>query len=84
MEPITCALRALNLCDGHQVVDFRCAHGHVPCYSARIDALELEGRPEAASELRSDRARTVARSERLQRRTARSEWLETITSRPPF
>lgn len=64
-----CALRALSLCDGDLVVDLDRAlaqgEGRRHCYCSM---LATSPRVEVGQELRTARARTVARADEVQRR----------------
>lgn len=82
----TCALRALNLCSDDRVVDYRGRPGAtLECYclllGLALDA-DLHG---IADALRTDRARTVARSSELQRIAERHrQLLAEHVERPPY
>lgn len=81
-----CVLRTQSLCDGDRVINYRRAVGPTRvCYCVHIAAQLVDGEAEAVAELRTDRARTVARSDELQRLTERSWRLTSApTGRPPF
>lgn len=72
----SCVLRTQRLCDGQEVADYRRAPGQrCHCYCWLIAEADDRGLPAIASGLRSDRARTVARSEEIQRLTDRQRGL---------
>lgn len=85
-EEPSCALRALNLCDGRQVVDIDRAlaqgDGHCRCYCATLYGQAGE---ELAQAVRIARARTVARATEIQRRIdAHRSRLGRAAAGPPF
>lgn len=82
----TCVLRTQHLCDGHRVVDYRRApRGRVCCYCRDLELAAGDDWSALACELRTDRARTVARSAELQRLTERSSRLTGApTGAPPY
>lgn len=82
----TCVLRTQHLCDGHRVVDYRRAPDQRRrCFCEALELALADGLVVAASELRTDRARTVARSAELQRLTERHARLSgAATGSPPF
>lgn len=72
-EP-SCVLRTLTLCDDQGVVSLSPRTVRERCYCARLAELVDDQVPELAQRLRTDRARTVARSAdlgRLEERRAR-------------
>lgn len=85
-EELSCALRALSLCDGQEVVDYRRALGpRCGCYCWLLDGARDLELPTIAQTLRTDRARTVARSSELERTVTRhQEMVARPSSRPPF
>ncbi len=79
-EELTCALRALTLCDGQEAATVSPRAVGVRCYCAALADVGLVDELER-QRTRIERARVVARSSEVQRlMEQRQRWLST----PPF
>lgn len=75
MPEQNCALRALTLCDGLTAIDWRVRGGERVCWCEALDQALSAGHELLAGDVRTDRARAVARSaETLRTREQRTRW----------